>query len=148
MVRNQSEKDRARDKRYQQKYRIDLNIYNQIGEKQGWRCGACGRPASDFTVSLNVDHFHFRITLKRDDPPTGWIASTAVRGRTLAVWGKTQAKAKAALLDVALPLSIRGLLCPGRYSGCNRLMGRIDKIDWLEKVLVYLKNPPAHAIIS
>lgn len=63
-------------------------------------------------------------------------------------WGKTQKEAKDVLLDVALPLSVRGLLCPGRYTGCNRLMGRIDKIDWLKKVIAYLENPPAHKVMG
>jgi len=152
-ARTDEEKKRDRDKRYQQKYRITLDTYNKIGEAQGWCCGACGRHASEFTVSLNVDHEHFKIEMVRGSndalgKPNGWIASTTIRNFFIARWGSTKAKARKNLQDVALPLSVRGLLCPGRYTGCNRLMGRVDRIDWLKKVLVYLENPPAHSIIS
>ena len=141
------EKERDRDKRYQQKYRVTRAVYDQIGEKQGWRCGSCGRPASDFTVPLQIDHEHFKVTLARS-PETGWLAFTTLRERKLCFWGKTQKQAKALLMDAALPLSVRGLLCPGRYTGCNRLMGRVDKPALLRQFLNYLENPPAYAVIS
>lgn len=146
----EEQKERARDGRYRKSYRINLVIYNQIGDAQHWRCGVCGRHQSEFTVSLNVDHEHFKIILERAEDGNGWWAKTHLRFRNadLAKWGKTQAAAKRNLKDIALPLSIRGLLCPGRYTGCNRLMGRIDDPDWLEKVMAYLKKLPAHEIIS
>ena len=150
MVRSESEeKERARDKRYRKAYRITLDTYNKIGDAQSWRCGGCGKHADDFKVSLNVDHEHFTITLGRD-PVRGWHASTHIRFRDadLVRWGKTQKAAREALKDIALPLSIRGLLCPGRYTGCNRLMGRIDDIEWLKKVLFYLYNPPARKVLD
>lgn len=144
-----AKKERDRDKRYRKAYRITLDTYNKIGDAQHWRCGVCGRHQSEFTVSMNVDHEHFKIVLERD-PNGGWMARTHLRFRNadLVEWGKTQSAAKENLKDMALPLSIRGLLCPGRYTGCNRLMGRIDDPVWLENVLAYLKNLPAHAIIS
>lgn len=150
MVRSQEQKTRDREKRYRKNYNIDLATYNAIGEKQGWRCGACGRHQSEFTVSLNVDHEHFKITLVRENRVgfKGWLATTLVRGVRLVYWDRTQKKAKAGLSLIALPRSIRGLLCPGRYTGCNRLMGRVDRPDWLKKVIHYLENPPAHQIIS
>lgn len=43
-------------------------------------------------------------------------------------------------------VSVRGLLCGGRWAGCNRRLGRVDNPDWLEKVLKYLHNPPAHSV--
>jgi len=43
--------------------------------------------------------------------------------------------------------SIRGLLCGGRFAGCNRRLGRMDNIQWLENVLAYLKNPPAQRVL-
>lgn len=39
--------------------------------------------------------------------------------------------------------SVRGLLCGGRWAGCNRKIGRIDNIEWLKNVINYLENPPA-----
>jgi hypothetical protein len=44
--------------------------------------------------------------------------------------------------------SVRGLLCGGRWAGCNRRLGRIDNVEWLENVVLYLKNPPAQQIIK
>jgi len=43
--------------------------------------------------------------------------------------------------------TVRGLLCGGRWAGCNRKLGRIDKIDWLTNVLEYLKEPPAQSAL-
>lgn len=39
--------------------------------------------------------------------------------------------------------SVRGILCGGRYAGCNRKIGRIDRPEWLRAVVAYLENPPA-----
>ena len=39
--------------------------------------------------------------------------------------------------------TVRGLLCGGKWSGCNRKIGRIDNIKWLTSVVDYLKVPPA-----
>jgi hypothetical protein len=41
---------------------------------------------------------------------------------------------------------VRGILCGGRWSGCNRKIGRIDKIDWVLSVAKYLQNPPARQL--
>ena len=150
MVRSESEeKERTRDKRYRKTYRITLDTYNKIGDAQGWRCGGCGKHADEFKVSMNVDHEHFTITLKRN-PLGGWFASTHIRFRDadLSCWGKTQRAAREALKDIALPLSIRGLLCPGRYKGCNRRMGRLDDPIILRNLAAYLENPPARQVIA
>lgn len=44
--------------------------------------------------------------------------------------------------------SVRGLLCGGRWAGCNRKLGRIDSLQWLQSVIEYLSNPPARAVLS
>lgn len=44
--------------------------------------------------------------------------------------------------------SVRGLLCGGRWHGCNRKLGRIDNLKWLGRVIEYLKNPPAQRILK
>lgn len=150
MVRSESEeKERARDRRYRKAYRITLDTYNKIGDAQSWRCGGCGKHADDFKINMNVDHEHFSITLKRN-PLGGWFASTHIRFRNadLSYWGKTQKAAREALKNIALPLSIRGLLCPGRYKGCNRRMGRLDDPIILRNLATYLENPPARQVIA
>jgi hypothetical protein len=147
---NVNDKDRARDKRYRKTYRISLDTYNKIGDAQSWRCGGCGKHADEFKISMNVDHEHFTITLVRDELTDGWIADTYIRFRNarLSRWGKTQKAARAALKDIALPLSIRGLLCPGRYKGCNRRMGRLDDPIIMRNLATYLENPPAMQIMG
>jgi hypothetical protein len=49
---------------------------------------------------------------------------------------------------LTLRQTVRGLLCGGRWAGCNRRIGRIDKLDWLQQVLAYLTNPPARQILG
>ncbi len=49
--------------------------------------------------------------------------------------------------DIPKRMTVRGLLCGGRRAGCNRKIGRVDNPEWLEKVLVYLRNPPARIIL-
>lgn len=44
--------------------------------------------------------------------------------------------------------AVRGLLCGGRWKGCNRKLGNMDQVPWLRKVLAYLENPPAQAFIK
>lgn len=43
--------------------------------------------------------------------------------------------------------SVRGLLCGGRWAGCNRRIGRLDKVPWLRQVITYLEHPPAQDIL-
>jgi hypothetical protein len=44
--------------------------------------------------------------------------------------------------------AVRGLLCGGRWKGCNRRIGGgVDNAPWLRRVLDYLTNPPAQAFI-
>lgn len=42
--------------------------------------------------------------------------------------------------------SVRGILCGGRWSGCNRKLGRHDNLAWLKKVIAYLEDPPARKL--
>lgn len=42
---------------------------------------------------------------------------------------------------------IRGLLCGGRWSGCNRKLGRIDDEAWLKAAMEYTSNPPASKVL-
>lgn len=44
--------------------------------------------------------------------------------------------------------TVRGLLCGGRWSGCNRRLGRIDNAEWLKAAMEYVATPPAQAILK
>lgn len=155
MAKNQDQRNRERDKRLQKTYRITLERYNQILLAQGGKCAICGRRASDFSISLNVDHEHFKIHVRRTAgegfallaPNERWYAYGEVAGKSYEVFTRTKEEAVTALKNVMLPASVRGLLCPGRHgTGCNTKLGRADSIPFLEKALQYLKNPPARGI--
>ena len=144
--------DKDRDKRLRKNYHVSLQTRQKVSQSQGDCCGICGRHESEFTQPLQVDHHHFKITAVRILAATHgvkpfWQASTLVRDIYIVKIAPTKQKAIQAVKDAALPLSVRGLLCPGRYRGCNRLLGHIDNIPFLEKAIAYLKNPPAHQVI-
>lgn len=147
------EKSRDRDKRLRKTYGISASDYTRILEFQNGKCAVCGRPASDFTISLNVDHQHFRIETFRSiraDSLHKWTAATTLKDGSFWVqFGKTKKDAIAHLKELVMPKTIRGLLCPGRHPpGCNRKMGMIDDPVWLRKVIAYLNDPPAKKVLT
>jgi Recombination endonuclease VII len=146
-----SAKKRAeRNKRYAAKFYLadGCALYDALAVAQDYKCGACGRPFSDFTISMNLDHEHVKVLFERISDGN-WYAWTDLKdGRRFDAVQRTQKGAVEAVKQRATPASIRGLLCPGRYTGCNRLLGRIDKIEWLKKVLHYLENPPMKKVLD
>lgn len=148
-MRTSEQKAADRAKRLWNNYRITPERYEEIARKQNHRCAICGRHASEFTQPLQVDHFHFKILVHKvltDYPDIQWTweAQTQIENLILTQRASTKTAAIAALKNIALPRSVRGLLCPGRYRGCNRLLGHVDRVQWLEKAITYLTNPPAN----
>lgn len=158
--------EKAKDARLRKTYGITLEQYNQLLVAQDNKCAICRRPVSDFKV-MNVDHFHFKISIIRCTPDEplfgfaenalcslqynhGWVAVAHFDHIVLPWrWSKTKDVVKAMAKRDALPHSIRGILCPGRHgTGCNTKLGRADSIPFLENALSYLKNPPARNVIS
>lgn len=43
---------------------------------------------------------------------------------------------------------VRGLLCGGRYAGCNRRLGRVDNAAWLSAAARYVSEPPARRYLD
>jgi len=43
---------------------------------------------------------------------------------------------------------VRGLLCGGRYAGCNAKLGRVDNIEWLKAAVNYLETLPAQKLLA
>ena len=134
-------KEKAKDKRLQKKYGWTLSQYKALLELQDGKCGICGRVLGE---NANVDHEHFQVpTIKTKND---WLAWSTLKVFHV-VQGKTKAEAIAKAKQAAMPLSVRGLLCPGRhYRGCNRLLGRVDNVQWLEKAIAYLQDPPARRL--
>ena len=156
----QTQRERDKAKRIWAAYRWTWAMYWALGVKQGWKCGICGRTASNGALDgLNLDHEHFSIQSRRVDDPRAnliamglkWRAETTVQGRHLVKYAKTKVAAETALREDALPLSVRGLLCPGRHGKaghgcCNRLLGRVDNPEWLLKAHNYVIDPPAKGL--
>jgi hypothetical protein len=159
--RTQQERDKA--KRIWAAYRWTWDRYWQLGVKQGWKCGICGRSASNSALNgkldgLNIDHIHFHVRSERlgMSAPARvleslkWIA-TVDEFPEIVLYGMTKKGTEAVAREIALPKSVRGLLCPGRHGKaghgcCNRLLGRVDNIEWLEASAGYLRNPPAKGL--
>jgi hypothetical protein len=158
----QNPQEQAKAKRILKTYGWTWDMYWALGVKQGWRCAICGRTATSSALNgqldgLNIDHTHFKVLARRLDPVVDralfglnfrWLASTTVNEHEIQKYAKTKQVAIDAVKADALPLSVRGLLCPGRHGKagqgcCNRLLGRVDNPDWLEKARNYLLNPPA-----
>lgn len=154
----QTPQEWAKAKRLWKAYRWTWAMYQALGAKQGWKCAICGRRA-DGGVSggldrLNLDHRHFTVRVYRNSPEQiadgipKWVALVEDFDPVISACRGTKQAAIAAVKELALPCSVRGLLCPGRHGKaghgcCNRLLGRVDNPDWLEKARNYLLNPPA-----
>ena len=145
-------KERARDKRLKSTYGISLEQYNQILAAQDGKCATCHRPATDFSVSLAVDHEHFKVNVCRVGKYWHGMAVFQDKSCTPLQFAKTKAAAIALIKKTTMPYSVRGLLCPGRHGPagtcCNRNMGRIDNPVWLRSVLAYLEDPPARKVLT
>jgi len=125
-------------------YGITLAERDAIVAEQGGKCAACGR-IFDGTVRMEVDHEHFNIVAVRH-PEMGWYAATQFTPHPY--WSRTKIAAIKLAKKASLRASVRGVLCGGRYAGCNRKIGRIDKIPWLQAVTQYLQDPPARKVLS
>jgi hypothetical protein len=158
----QNDRERAKAKRILKQYGWTWARYWALGVKQGWKCAICGRSASNGVLDgLNLDHIHFHVRSERvglgpSSPARAldglkWVA-TVDEFPDVILYGLTKKGTEAAARQVALPLSVRGLLCPGRHGKaghgcCNRLLGRVDNPDWLEKARNYLLDPPAKDVV-
>src|SRR5450830_834703 len=50
--------ERSRDRHYKKLYGISLVQYNEMLDKQEYRCAMCDRQVSEFSKALHVDHNH------------------------------------------------------------------------------------------
>ena len=148
------------------KYTIDEKFYVDLYNLQHGKCAVCGKEPLPGGMPLVIDHKHFRVKVAKNDGAAwfgmvqmngmaqydrfggGWCAMADLDSVVVWQWAKTKDAAIAAAKKAGMKYSIRGLLCPGRWSGCNRLMGRVDNIEWLEKTLAYLRKPPARILLD
>jgi hypothetical protein len=137
-------------------YGITLVERTAIIAEQGGKC-ICGR-LLDETCRLEVDHEHIAVkdvqaTRAKNSvfdqiglKSNGWYASTALL-RT-PVWAKVKAEAVRLALKAGRRASVRGVLCGGRYAGCNRKLGRLDDPVWLAAARDYVADPPARRVLK
>lgn len=150
---------KERGKRLWKNYRWTNEMYDELFRLQNGKCAICGKLPKK--APLNVDHIHFKIITTRISEQLcdslqicrTWSAVTVIGYQIFKDNGHTKKEAVENLKNRALPYSVRGLLCPGRHGKaghgcCNRLIGRIDNIPWLNQVVRYLENPPAKKILD
>lgn len=109
-----------RDKRMQTLYGITLAEYTELWNFQGGKCAICDTPLQE----------------PNDIGKPGW--NNGIRVEVDHDHNKALKPRQA----------VRGLLCGGRWKGCNRRLGHIDDPKWLKSAAAYLDNPPAQAMIK
>jgi Recombination endonuclease VII len=109
-----------RDKRLRTLYGITLEEYAELWVFQGGKCAICGTPLQA-PNEIGKPGFGKGVRVEVDhDHAKGLKPRQAVRG----------------------------LLCGGRWKGCNRKIGGgLDNVGWLRQVMNYLEQPPAQAFI-
>ena len=147
----EDKKFKERGKRLWKNYRWTNEMYDELLRLQNGKCAVCHQPPKEGGMRLVVDHYHFKIRAQRSQN-SGWLAG-CIELDARVWWGKTKVEAIAVAKNALLPLSVRGLLCPGRHGkaghgSCNRLIGRIDNLPWLREVIHYLENPPAKILLD
>jgi len=104
-------------------YGITLAEYEALFAFQEGKCAICSKPLLMFKVPTpvkvaggraEVDHKH--LTKKEINRMKSYVPDKSL---------------------------VRGLLCGGRWAGCNHKLGRVDDVDWLRNALSYVENPPA-----
>jgi hypothetical protein len=97
-----------------------------------------------------VDHEHitFFITFRKEkDGVKGWCSSLGVI-RPEWAWAKTKVQAEKLAKKLGVRYTVRGILCGGRFAGCNRKLGHVDKPEWLTNMAKYLLDPPARKVLK
>lgn len=109
-----------RHKRLLKTYGISIEEFEALWSFQNGRCAICGRALEDVhQIGMPGWDRGVRIEVDHDHNP-----------------------------DLKPRQAVRGLLCGGRWKGCNRRLGNMDNKIWLRQVLAYLENPPAQQFLE
>lgn len=110
------------------KYGITMEEYKALYKLQDGKCAICKKPMEFIAIPekrgtsilgrVEIDHKHYT---------------------------KKQIKK---MPNLTKKSTVRGLLCGGRYAGCNAKLGHVDNVEWLRAAAVYLENPPAQQILK
>lgn len=113
---------RAKDRYLQRHYGITWHEYMQLWKSQGGKCAICSRELRPPGPPNDKHKYLGRVEIDHKHYPRS--------------------------SDIPIRSTVRGLLCGGRYSGCNHRLGRVDDAKWLEAALAYVTKPPAQTIIG
>lgn len=102
-----------KNRNYLRNYGITLDEYVEIWKYQGGKCAICGDEVS--------------LALGRPGMNSGCRAELDHEHNK----------------QLSKHDQVRGILCGGRWAGCNRRLGHIDNHKWLQSAADYIKNPPA-----
>lgn len=103
-------------------YGLTIEEYQALYELQGGKCAICGRK-----LALNR-------AFGESDPDA---VRAEIDHKHIPKKTKPQPSKRS---------TVRGLLCGGRYAGCNRKLGHVDNPAWLKAAAEYLSNPPAQRL--
>jgi hypothetical protein len=108
-------------------YGMSLDEYLALFTYQSGNCAICGR-------ALLINGAFSVVPPTEGDPTRAEVDHRHVTKKT-----KPQPDKKS---------TVRGLLCGGRYAGCNAKLGRVDNVEWLKNAVAYLENPPAQTLFK
>lgn len=108
-------------------YGISLEEYCALYAFQGGKCAICERP-----LLVNP-------ALPIAPPTEGNPTRAEVDHRHVPKKVKPQPEKRTL---------VRGLLCGGRYAGCNAKLGHVDNIEWLKAAVAYLEELPAQKLLK
>lgn len=78
--------------------------------------------------------------------------SVPVKEKTADTFGRPEVDHKHLVKKEAKKVSkkstVRGILCGGRWAGCNAKLGHVDKLEWLTAATKYIANPPAQQLFK
>lgn len=109
----------VRDKHLRTHYGMSLEDFQKLYDHQIGKCALCGKDLGEYRPGL-----------------PGWGKGSRIEVDH--VHGTKLAKRQ----------TVRGLLCGGRWSGCNRKLGKVDRLDWLKNAVRYIENPPAKEVLQ
>jgi Recombination endonuclease VII len=121
---NTEKAERAKDKRLRKKFGITLERFNQYRSDQCDRCKICGGSLFAYGPP-HTDHFHFKIEAMGTKGQE-WTATALDELGTpvFAASSSTKAGAVKEVKLLAMPWSVRGLLC----FKCNKALGVIARL--------------------
>ena len=145
---------RGKDKTYECTICINGHDTSECGRKKGGECRMCAKEKSlRYTYGLSLEDYKALYDIQK--------GKCAICGRKLAfmkVQDKPNIEGRSEIdhahilkkqkIKPSKKSTVRGILCGGRWSGCNIKLGKIDNIEWLTNALLYLTNPPAQQLFG